>query len=223
MINQTTEERARRSGGRSDDALGDLVEALVRGDAGGRELLVDVGAGQGALLRRLADRFARRVAVDAVAYGEPHGFERVLANLDRDALPLPDGVADVVTAIEVIEHLENPRQLMRELVRVAKPGGRVLVTTPNQLSLLSKLTLVLKNEFNAFQAGAGLYPAHITALLESDLRHIAKECGLQDVVVSFSDQGRVPFTARRWPSRWLKGRSFSDNVLLTGTKPRVPR
>ncbi len=51
----------------------------------------------------------------------------------------------------------------------------MIVTTPNQLSLLSKLTLVLKNEFNAFQAGS--YPAHLTALLEADLRRIGVECG----------------------------------------------
>ena len=57
---------------------------------------------------------------------------------------LPDGWADVVTALEVIEHLENPRAFCRELARVAKPGGWVVVTTPNQLSLLSLLSLVVK-------------------------------------------------------------------------------
>jgi hypothetical protein len=51
----------------------------------------------------------------------------------------------------------------------------VVITTPNQESLLSKLTLLLLNEFNAFRAGS--YPAHLTALLEVDRRRIAAECG----------------------------------------------
>ena len=73
-----------------------------------------------------------------------------------------------------------------------------MVTTPNQLSLLSKLTLVLKNQFNAFQDSS--YPAHLTALLEIDLRRIATECGLADVAIAYSQQGRIPGTARHYPS-----------------------
>lgn len=75
-----------------------------------------------------------------------------------------------------IEHLENPRAFIRVLVRLTKPGGWVFVTTPNQLSLLSQMTLMLKNQFNAFQEAPSLYPAHITALLEIDLIRITTEC-----------------------------------------------
>ena len=85
---------------------------------------------------------------------------------------LADQFADVVAAVEVVEHLENPRAFCRELARIVKPGGWVVVTTPNQLSLLSLLTLVVKQRFSAFQDVS--YPAHITALLETDLRRIAR-------------------------------------------------
>jgi 2-polyprenyl-3-methyl-5-hydroxy-6-metoxy-1,4-benzoquinol methylase len=121
--------------------------------------------------------------------------------------------------VETIEHLENPRAFVRELARLAKPGGTVLVTTPNQLSLLSKLTLLTRNQFNAFQEAPGLYPAHITALLEVDLRRIARETGLEGVEVHYSGFGRIPFTARHWP-RPLQGRAFSDNVALLARRPR---
>jgi len=78
-------------------------------------------------------------------------------------IPLTDSSADVVSAIEVIEHLENPRAFMWKLVRLTKPEGWVIVTTPNQLSLL---TLFVKHRFLAFQDVD--YPAHLTALLEID-------------------------------------------------------
>jgi hypothetical protein len=101
----------------------------------------------------------------------------------------------MMVSVKTIEHLENPRSFMRrQLARLARPGGPAIVTTPNQLSPLSKTTLVLKNQFNAFQEKPGLYPAHLTALLEVDLLRIATECGLVRSTIRYTDSGRIPFT-----------------------------
>ncbi len=111
---------------------------------------------------------------------------------------------------------------MRELVRLTKPGGLVIVTTPNQLSLLSKLTFILKNQFNAFQQAPGLYPAHITALLEIDFIRIATECKLSDFEINYSNYGRIPFTPWHWPKKLgFHGCTFSDNILLVGSKLKM--
>ena len=82
------------------------------------------------------------------------------ADLDGARLPLDDESVDVAAAVEVIEHLENPRAFVRELARITRPGGWVVVTTPNQLSALSLLTLLVKGRFSAFQERD--YPAHRT-------------------------------------------------------------
>jgi 2-polyprenyl-3-methyl-5-hydroxy-6-metoxy-1,4-benzoquinol methylase len=145
-------------------------------------------------------------------------------NLDTGDVPLPSASADMVTCLETIEHVENPRALMRELYRLVRPGGSVLVTTPNQLSLLSKLCLVVKNEFVHFQERPGLYPAHISALLEIDLVRMCREVGLTQLQVRYTGAGRMPFSAATWPSRLgartgFRGRTFSDNVLVLGRKP----
>ena len=133
--------------------------------------MLDVGCGTGNLWGYVRGRFDRYIGVDVVRYeGFPAGAEFCPSDLDAGRLPLPEQVADVVAAVETIEHLENPRAFVRELVRLARPGGWVVVTTPNQLSLLSKLTLAVKNQFNAFQESS--YPAHLTALLEIDLRRM---------------------------------------------------
>jgi hypothetical protein len=129
----------------------------------------------------------------------------------------------VVVAVETIEHLENPRAFVRELTRLAGPGGWVVVTTPNQLSMLSKLTLAVKNQLNAFQAGS--YPAHLTALLEVDLRRIAAGCDWIDLIVAYTQSGRNPKTTKHGP-QWLSRsfpRAVSDNVLLLGRKPADAR
>lgn len=211
--------RARQSLGRSEDAIYRMVAAAVAEADAAPGVVVDIGCGNGDLHSYLRGRFSRYIGVDALRYeGFPADAELVLSDLNSAPWPLADGVADVVAAVEVVEHLENPRAFFRELVRLARPGGLVLVTTPNQQSFLSLLTLVVKGRFSAFQDVH--YPAHLTALLEVDLRRIAAECGLADVVVRYSHSGRVVLTPWHYPralSR-LTPRPFSDNLLLAGTK-----
>jgi SAM-dependent methyltransferase len=216
------EGRARSTGGTSAGAIYRMVaEAIaaagVRGGA-----VADVGCGTGALWPWVRDRFDRYIGIDLIRYeGFPAEGEFRKADLDTGRTDLPDGSADAVAAVETIEHVENPRAFMRELVRLARPGGWVFVTTPNQLSLLSKLSLLTRNEFNAFQERPGLYPAHITALLESDLVRIARECGLADPVVAYSGSGRIPLTSRSYPAALARrlSRPLSDNVLIAARKP----
>lgn len=214
------EARARRTLGISDRPIYEMVERCLaaRGISGGT--LVDVGCGVGNLRRFVGDRFDRYLGVDVVRYdGLPADAEVLVADLEREPIPLPDGSADVVAAVETVEHLENPRRFLRELTRVARPGGWVVVTTPNQLSLLSLLSLALKKRFAAFQDVH--YPAHLTALLEVDLRRIAGECGLERVAVEYSLDGRIPGTARHYP-HWLARRlprALSDNLLMAGARP----
>jgi SAM-dependent methyltransferase len=195
-----------------------VARALQRRHAGGGVLL-DVGCGAGILWDHVRASFDRYLGIDVVRYdGFPDDQEFRSADLDEDALPAPPDAADVVVAVETIEHLENPRRLMRGLTRAARPGGWIVVTTPNQLSLLSLATLALKSRFNAFQDVH--YPAHLTPLLEVDLRRMAGEVGWVDVDVAYSLEGRIPLTAKHYPkgvSR-LFPRRCSDNLLIVGKR-----
>lgn len=215
-----TEERARRSLGASGDAVYRMVRRAVAARHSGGGTLVDVGCGSGGLWPFVRDRFARYVGVDVVRYdGFPAEGEFHALDLDRGDAPLPDGAADVAAGVETIEHLENPRAFMRMLTRLVRPGGWVVVTTPNQHSVLSKGTFLLRGEHVHFQDAS--YPAHITALLEVDLRRMAAECGLTDISIEYSGAGRIPATARHWPGALSRGlpRAFSDNLLLAGRRP----
>lgn len=212
------EERALASHGTSGQAIYQMAARALKGlHSGGA--LVDVGCGSGSLWSFTHDQFRSYLGADVIHYeGFPSEGQFREVDLDSGRVDLPDGEADVVASVETIEHVENPRALFRELVRLVRPGGLLVVTTPNQLSLLSKLGLVLKNQFPAFQEAPGLYPAHLSALLATDLVRMARECGLEDATILYSNSGRIPGTSRHWPFG-LGGRAFSDNVLLRARRP----
>lgn len=214
------EQRARLSGGRSQDAIYAAIAQCLPDEAGGS--LVDVGCGSGALWRLVRDRFDRYLGIDGLAFaGFPADGCLVRANLDA-GIPLGTAVADAVVSVETIEHLENARAFIRELVRIAKPGAPLIVTTPNQLSALSLATLFTRQQFGSFQDVH--YPAHRTALLPIDLLRIAAEAGLEASTIRSTLAGRIVFTPRHYP-RWiarLSPRLFSDTVMLVGRKARHP-
>jgi 2-polyprenyl-3-methyl-5-hydroxy-6-metoxy-1,4-benzoquinol methylase len=186
--------------------------------------LLDVGCGSGALRAFVRPLVTHYVGADLIRYDSfPADCEFYLANFDSGPLPLSESFADVVVAAEIVEHLENPRALMRELARVVKPGGWILITTPNQLSLLSLLTLMTKHRFAAFQDVH--YPAHLTALLEVDLLRMASEIELVDVAIEYSRHGRIPKTPWHYPGllNRLWPRGLSDNLLVVGRKASMTR
>jgi len=211
------QERAALSLGKAHDRIHRTAARLLEARGAGG-LLLDAGCGTGDLWGLVSRRFASCIGVDAVRYpGLPEDVRFVPANLDAP-FPVEDATADTAAAIEVIEHLENPRAFVRELVRVTKPGGWIVITTPNQLSALSLLCLATKGSFAAFQNGD--YPAHRTALLEIDLRRIAAECGLEDVRVEYTRWGRLPLTPWHYPEALaaLAPRLLSDNVAMIGRR-----
>ena len=59
------------------------------------------------------------------------------------ALPLEDGSVDVLTALDVIEHVEHDRQALCEFARVTRPGGIVVITVPALMSLWSDWDVAL--------------------------------------------------------------------------------
>ncbi len=214
------EQRALASGGRSNNAIYEMVSRSLESRDIQGDCLIDVGCGSGNLYPFVCTRFRRYIGIDVVAYpGFPKDATFHRENLDSPRLQISDSLADVVVAVETIEHLENPREFVRKLIQLAKPGGWILVSTPNQLSLLSLLSLVVKNRFAAFHDVH--YPAHLTALLEIDLVRIAQECSLCEVEIEYTQSGRIPLTGRHYASFLSRSspRMFSDNIMLVGRKP----
>ena len=200
-----------------------IEERLAHLEASGA--LLDFGAGTAQLTARLyaGGRFRSLAAADLFARPEdlPAEISWLQADLN-DRLPMPDASIDVVVAAEVIEHLENPRAIAREFFRLLRPGGKVVLSTPNNESWRSLIALLVRGHFVAF--GGTSYPAHITALVRQDLERVLCEAGFMGPTFSFTSVGGLPGApSRTWQAlsgNRLRGLRFSDNVVVTAEKPR---
>jgi SAM-dependent methyltransferase len=94
-----------------------------------------------------------------------NGVRVLSCDLDQQPIPSADAAFDVVIMNEVFEHLRiNLIHSMREVARVLKPGGMLLLSTPNLRSFRGLYNLVVRGE--AYAVCRGIYENY--ALLESD-------------------------------------------------------
>ena len=128
---------------------------------------------------------------------------------------------DMIFAIEVIEHLENPRAFVRFSTSLLKSGGKLILTTPNVISAASLLTLICQGHFRDFRDGIGMYPAHLSSIIPLDAKRFVLESGLQMISIDYSNDGRIPFTTKTYQKffPFLKGKMVSDNYRIVAMKP----
>lgn len=118
------------------------------GDVHGLRVL-EIGCGRGAFARHLVDKGADVVAADfspaAVQLARATLGERCkLVVADVQDIPFPSATFDLVVSLETLEHVPYPDRGLSELVRVTKPGGRLIVTTPNYLSVMGLRRVLLR-------------------------------------------------------------------------------
>lgn len=80
--------------------------------------------------QRLFAHCASYTGVDLAVSGHDHASSRVDVFYDGRTLPFPDGHFDSIVAFEVLEHVFTPDETLAELLRVLKPGGKLLVSVP---------------------------------------------------------------------------------------------
>jgi ubiquinone/menaquinone biosynthesis C-methylase UbiE len=113
---------------------------------------LDIGSGDGRLLKLISDRYClQQSACDCSdRFMKVPNLHVDVVDLDHRPLPYPDAQFALVTCVETIEHLENFREVLREIYRVLQPGGWAVITTPNILNLRSRLRFLTFGFHNMF-------------------------------------------------------------------------
>jgi 2-polyprenyl-3-methyl-5-hydroxy-6-metoxy-1,4-benzoquinol methylase len=162
--------------------------------------LLDVGCAAGYFLNAARLRYEVQgveLSRAAVAYAR----ERLALNVFHgtlEAAALSDDSFDVVTLIDVIEHLDNPRQTLRDIWRILKPGGLLYIVTPDVSSNVARL---LGSKW------WGLRPAHVYYFSPKTLTALLNKTGFEPCLTQ--SYGRV-FRCAYWFSRL---RSYSGFLI----------
>jgi SAM-dependent methyltransferase len=148
-----------------------VYEALLPQCVG---VVLEAGCGEGYGADMVAGVTERVVALDYDAQAIAHvgsRYPRVAAvRTNLVALPLRDSCADTVVSLQVIEHLWEQGRFLRECRRVLRPGGTLLLSTPNRIT---------------FSPGreTPLNPFHTRELSAAELACLVADAGFVDVVV----------------------------------------
>ena len=183
-----------------------LLDDFMRDDTWSGKIVLDAGCGTGRGTQAIRKRGATVVAMDI-------GLNLVRRTVERCncaavvgdilACPFPDSYFDVVFSTEVIEHTPDPLAAVAQFYRVLKPGGHLVLSTPNRawhwlVSLASKLKLRPYEGFENFVS-------------PQELRRTAERLGL--TVITHTGLHLAPFQIRvlhpvlrqmdRWGERLL--------------------
>lgn len=142
--------------------------------------VLDIGAGEGALSKRLHEAGMQVNACDLSDTNwqcNDIPFKKVDVNGN---LPYDDASFDVAVAVEVVEHITSVAALMAECARVVRPGGIIAMTTPNVVSLKSRMRFLSTGFFYSFKpydAADQTGMQHINPMTPANYQYLAECAG----------------------------------------------
>ncbi|MBS2039503.1 methyltransferase domain-containing protein [bacterium] len=173
--------------------------------------ILDVGGFPGSLAKTLRLFFKEKGRVDGAGLACPADFIQEMeeyqvkffaCNLDPliasygqpSSLPtrieVEDGSYDVVFAMEVLEHTLDPLYMLREINRVLRPGGLVVITTPNQLTLSNRLRAIVGRSVyfplkDSIMYNQSDWRPHIREYTQAEMVKLTQDAGLDVLEKSF--------------------------------------
>ena len=172
---------------------------ILMGMLVGKESVLDYGCGLGyAYQSQLVKGVKRYVGADvsevAIADAKKKGLNALTIDPNNGSVAVPSESVDSAVCIEVLEHLFDPLQSAKELNRVIRPGGTVVVTVPNfgyhawRLMALLRAQVpsepedVRKNRYNG---------VHIRFFSKLMLKRLLRDAGFVDIKIGRFDDGSV--------------------------------
>ena len=200
--------------------------------------ILDCGCSDGEFTARVAEavKAARSVGIDVVpgqiAAARTRGIEGIVGSLDG-GLPLANESVDVVVASHVIEHVANTDTLVKELYRVLKPDGYIIMATPNLAAFTNILFLILGKQPTIAEVSdvalVGTWsprgshvdrtgPAHRRIFTRGALKGLLQYSGFKGEKVVGSGFLPLPASVAKLAASLLP--RYASNIIIGARKPR---
>lgn len=181
--------------------------------------ILDIGAGSGAMSARLMDLGYKISSVDIVK----ENFRLIdkvpffQADLNSDFSKTINQPFNALCAVEIIEHLENPRHFLRQCYQLIQPGGHLIVSTPNIGSPGSQAFFLRSGYFQWFSDNDYVKQGHLTPISMTEMIRMADECNFDvEWKGSFGD-------SMSYFKRWPKMRFLAKICDVVSTVPKDMR
>ena len=182
------------------------VQLVRQGKLPNHGTLLDVGGATGNLCYALREEFKNDRWVIDISDGPLNSArkkgaatETACVNVDRVGLPVSDGQADLVAALDFIEHIVDPERFARECYRVLKRDGAVFINTPNIRFWGHIEQLVIRGSFPHTSGDRDVYHGgHVAFFTRHDLEEIFGNAGFKRF-----EQVRDSEGFRQPPRMWL--------------------
>lgn len=150
-----------------------------------RRFALDVGCGNGRYLRVLEEfgfpksgLYGVEMSAEQIERLNADGFRGFNGTLEQVANELPAGQFDLLVLLQVLEHVAEPKEMMKTLYQLLAPGGILIIETPNTASLDFQL-------FRRRYWGGYHFPRHWNLFDCSVLRRLAEDSGLELLAFNF--------------------------------------
>lgn len=210
---------------------------LKKALAGTGEHLLDVGVRTGDLARFFKEHGKRVYGIDIASTYVEHCVARgiiaggAVCNVERDEIPAPSAqvagapdLYDVVFIGEVLEHLLDGRKVLKKLAAVIRPGGHLILTTPNLAYLGNRIRLLFGRDLHTLTIDRGeVGNQHIRVYTTRLLTRLLADAGME--VVGVGSDG-VPVKLNRFVQVRRKTAEHSEEpplMVLPFTASPIPQ
>jgi ubiquinone/menaquinone biosynthesis C-methylase UbiE len=205
----------------------DLLINLIAKDmnSGKRKRILDVGCGDGSFIRKFKDYcevFGVDISWNAVKKARDAGINAYRVDVSSEKLPFEDRHFDIVYMGDVIEHLVNPDFAIREVRRVLKPEGFLVLSTPNLACWYNRVFLLLGiqpmfsevSTVKIFGRPGTLPVGHLRLFTLKALKEFLNYYGFEIIKIKGAPFEKLPILLKYCDTIFSKMVSLSSTIII---------